>query len=65
MQFSITDEALIAETQLENIMRIQKKQIILFVVLMTWPLVPFIIAKMFNKNVITAAEYGLTALGLA
>ena len=54
-----------AETQLENIMRIQKKQIILFVVLMTWPLVPFIIAKMFNKNVITAAEYGLTALGLA
>ncbi len=46
-------------------MKIQKKQIVLFVVLMTWPLVPFIIAKMFSKNVVTAAEYGLTALGLS
>ena len=44
-------------------MKIEKKQIVLFVVLMTWPLVPFIISKMFSKNVITAAEQGLNALG--
>ena len=44
-------------------MKIEKKQIVLFVVLMTWPLVPFIISKMFSKNVITATEQGLNALG--
>lgn len=43
-------------------MKIEKKQIVLFVVLMTWPLVPFIISKMFSKNVVTAAEQGLNAL---
>ena len=46
-------------------MKIEKKQIVLFVVLMTWPLVPFIVSKMFGENVITATKQGLTALGLA
>jgi len=46
-------------------MRIEKKQIILFVVLMTWPLIPFIVSRMFSENVVTAAKQGLIALGLA
>lgn len=45
-------------------MKIQKKQIVLFVVLMSWPLVPFIIAEMFSNTTATEIVKSIIALGL-
>jgi len=37
---------------------------ILFTVLMTWPLIPFIAGQLFTSSVLTAASQGAAALGL-
>ena len=47
-----------------NIMKITKKQIVLFVVLITWPLVPFVIAEMFSGATATSLVKSVIALGL-
>ena len=45
-------------------MKITKKQIVLFVVLITWPLVPFVIAEMFSGTTATSFVKSVIALGL-
>jgi hypothetical protein len=47
-----------------NKMKIEKKQIVLFVVLVTWPLVPFLVAEMFSAGTATAFVKSVIALGL-
>jgi hypothetical protein len=45
-------------------MKIEKKQIVLFVVLMSWPLVPFVLAEIFSSTTATAFVKSVIALGL-
>jgi hypothetical protein len=40
-------------------------QVVLFSVLITWPLVPYLMSQVFSSNVYVAVQHGMVALGLA
>ena len=40
-------------------------QVTLFSVLITWPLVPYLMSQVFASNVYVAVQHGMAALGLS
>jgi len=40
-------------------------QVTLFAVLITWPLVPYLMSQVFASNVYAAVQHGMVALGLS
>ena len=40
-------------------------QVTLFTVLITWPLVPYLMSQVFTANVYAAVQHGMSALGLS